>query len=96
MDTATINDCMQKAEWRTRVMLAVVNRSFDNETLIELLNAGWDQAHSEGLQAAAGICQRTADDIGNPVMKQTAEVLANACRVLDAKNKADRLRALGQ
>jgi hypothetical protein len=57
-------DHEQREAWRRRIVEAVVSRSFDDETLAEMLMAGFDEAHAEGLLDAAEICGDVAD--GSP------------------------------
>lgn len=94
MDAAAMEDCTQRAEWRTRILVAVATGSFDTETLIAMLDAGWDQAHSEGLKDAAEICDGVAASLDDPPRKKVATTLADACRELDARNRDS--RAAGQ
>jgi hypothetical protein len=81
-------DVMQKAEWRVRLVRAVLFREHDDDTLLAMLDAGLDMAHSEGLLDAVEVCQGVADQSDGD-QKRVASVLANALRKLDAKNKLD-------
>lgn len=83
-------EALQKAEWRARIMLAVANQAFDTETLLQMLDAGWEQAHSEGLMDAAYICQKIADSMSDARGIKVAGTLAESCRKLDARNRAGR------
>lgn len=87
------DEVTQKVEWRNRVMAAVLRRQFDDETLFEMLDAGWEQAHSEGVLDAAHICQRVAEGAEDSRGKYVAQTLANACLEYDARNKAGRTPA---
>ena len=51
-----------------------------DETLAEMLMAGFDEAHTEGLLDAAAICGDVAD--GSPPSSRVARVLENALRSL--------------
>ena len=51
----------QKGAWRQRIIEAVVDRKFDDETLVTMILAGFDQAHEEGLPEAADVCRGVAD-----------------------------------
>jgi hypothetical protein len=86
---ATVNDeIQQKAEWRARAISDIVLKAHDDETLVEMLEACLNQAHSEGLGDAAYICDKVADDPGiEPVKRRTAKVLARSIRDLDKLNK---------
>lgn len=88
MKSETVELCTQRAEWRHRLLMAIASGKFDAEVIVELLNAGWAQAHTEGLQDASDICQDVANAMGNPVQKHVAQRLANACLELVALNKA--------
>ena len=85
---ATIELCTQRSEWRCRILAAVINGTFDAETIADLLDAGWAQAHTEGLQDASGICQDVANAVHHPVQRRTAQKLADACLELIALNQA--------
>lgn len=84
------DEALQKAEWRTRIMVAVANQAFDTETLLQMLDAGWEQAHSEGLMDAEHVCQRVANSLKDARGAQVAGALAEACRELDARNRSGR------
>jgi len=88
------DDLMQKAEWRSRLVVDILARKFDDETLAEMIEAGLCQAHSEGLLEAAEVCQSVADAVRDPAKKHAASVLASSIRELDARNKVT--RGLGQ
>lgn len=76
---------MQAAEWKARLVAAVIHRDFDDETLAEMLFAGFNQAHSEGLSDAAAICQGVADVV--PHAAKVAGTLAARIRDLDRLNR---------
>lgn len=76
----------QKAEWRARLMGAIIRRDFDDDTLAHMLEAGLNQAHSEGLQDAADICDAIIE--ARPHTKPMFSIIANAIRGLDERNKA--------
>src|SRR5262245_40202562 len=88
--TIATDEITQKVDWRMRVSRAVLERQFDQETLLALLDAGWEQAHSEGVTDAAHICQRIADQAPSPRDRQIAQLLADSCTAYDQKNRADR------
>lgn len=82
------DETQQKAEWRARAISDIVLKAHDNETLVEMLEACLNQAHSEGLGDAAYICDKVADDPEiEPVKRRTAKVLAGSIRDLDKLNK---------
>lgn len=85
--TEATDDMMQKAEWRARLVVDIIARKFDDETLAEMLEAGLCQAHSEGLMDAAYICDKVAEQAVKPASRYAAEVLGNGIRALDIKNK---------
>lgn len=68
----------RRAEWKSRLMRAVLHREFDDEVIADMLVTGLYEAHSEGLQDAANICRKT----GNIQ-------LADAIMLLDRLNKRD-------
>lgn len=78
------DDATQRAEWRIRLVRALVNREHDTETLLAMLEAGLDKAHSEGLQDAAFICQRIADSAAPA--RSVATAVAAAIQDLDRRN----------
>jgi hypothetical protein len=84
------DELMQKAEWRARLIVDIIARKFDDETLAEMLEAGLCQAHSEGLRDAADICQAVAGAVADPAKRHAARVLASSIRDLDTRNKATR------
>ena len=71
--------------WRMRLATAIVYREFDDETLLVMLHAGLHQAHSEGLNDAAHICETVA--VQRPQAQHVASVLAKAIRELDELNR---------
>jgi hypothetical protein len=81
-------EVMQKAEWRVRLVRAVLFREHDSETLLAMLDAGLDMAHSEGLLDAVEVCQGVADQ-SDGEQRRVALVLADGLRKLNAKNAAD-------
>jgi hypothetical protein len=78
-------DTAHRTEWKQRIVAAVVERRFDDETLGHLIAAGFDQAHSDGLADAAYICDRVAE--ARPHTRTVLAVIANAIRDLDARNR---------
>lgn len=89
MIDATIDqdEIQQKVAWRGRLAEAIILRKFDNETLLEMLAAGFHRAHSEGLQDAAKICRRVADRTDqSSIVQQTASILLDAMIDLDRRN----------
>lgn len=75
----------QHIAWRMRLATAIVHREFDDETLLTMLHAGLHQAHSEGLNDAAHICETVA--VQRPQARHVASVLAKAIRELDKLNR---------
>jgi hypothetical protein len=69
----------QCTEWRRRMVEAIISRAFDDETLAEMLMAGFDEAHTEGLLDAADICRDIAE--ASPPGSRVARVLENASRI---------------
>ena len=87
MDAIEKDEVQQKVEWRGRLAEALILRKFDNETMLEMLSAGFHQAHSEGLQDAAHICRQVADATQlSANARQTASVLLEAMLDLDRRN----------
>ena len=81
------DEVAQKAEWRTRLIVDIIQRKFDDETLADMLEAGLRQAHSEGLRDAADICQSVANAVQDPGKARAAFILASSIRDLDVRNK---------
>lgn len=84
------DEIIQKVEWRTRVLKAVLEQAFDKETLSDMLDAGWQQAHSEGVLDAAHICQNVAAGAADTRGRYVAQTLADSCKKYDAMNRTDR------
>jgi len=80
-------------EWRQRLSAAVLNDQFDKETLLDLIEAGWSQAHCEGLQDAADVCDGVAraPTISNE-RRRAAAVLASSIRELERLNRETRIK----
>lgn len=76
----------QHVAWRRRLIDAVLNRAFDDETLVDMLCTGLSEAHAEGVLDAAYVCQKVADASKGEV-KKTAAVLARQIRALEAINR---------
>ena len=84
------DEIRQKAEWRARWCSDILSHKFDDETLSEMLIAGLDKAHSEGVLDAAEICQRIADGDANERWRNVASIIARSLRDLDRRNRAKR------
>ena len=80
-------EVQQKAEWRTRLIVAIIERRFDDETLADMLEAGLDQANSDGLLDAAALCHRVADLVSDPNRRHVASTLAKSIMELDRMNR---------
>jgi hypothetical protein len=90
-------EVQQKSDWRARLMADVLSNMHDEETRAELLIAGLDQAHSEGVEDAAFICDGIAHQAAEPRTRKVATTIAKALREYDARNKSTRAAAsLGQ
>jgi hypothetical protein len=74
----------QRTEWRRRMVEAIIERAFDDETLAEMLMAGFDEAHTEGLLDGADICRDIAE--ASPPGSRVARVLESALRSLVEMN----------
>lgn len=86
MDAAEMAETQQQAEWRARLLVDLMGRRFDDATLVAMLRAGLDEAHSEGLRDAAEICQKVAD--ADPKRwGPVASVLARQIRALIKMNR---------
>lgn len=83
-------EVQQKSEWRARLMADVLSNMHDEEIRSELLIAGLDQAHSEGVEDAATICDGVAHQTKDPTTRRIATTLAKALRDYDRRNKAGR------
>lgn len=83
-------ETMQKVEWRVRLVVDLIARQHDDATLEAMLNAGLEQAYSEGLQEAASVCQAVADGPVQAATKHVASTLAASIRELDRRNRRDR------
>lgn len=84
------DETQQKAEWRGRLMADVLSNMHDEDTRAELLEAGLHQAHSEGVEDAAVICDRIAHHAESREARKVAYIIAKALRDYDARNKATR------
>jgi len=60
VETQISEEAQQRTAWRRRLVEAVPERQFDNEVLVTMLMAGFDQAHAEGLLDAAEVCKEVA------------------------------------
>jgi len=78
---------VQQAEWRARLTVAVINKEFDDETLISMLFAGLNQAHEEGLRDAANLCRDVAKRARFPERVLTASVIADSLERLIKLNR---------
>lgn len=76
----------QSIEWRRRLLEAVLERKFDDEVLVTMLMAGFDQAHADGMLEAADMCKEIGDKALDS--KRVAGVIENALRRLVEMNKA--------
>jgi hypothetical protein len=76
----------QWTEWRRRMVEAIISRAFDDETLAEMLMAGFDEAHTEGLLDAADICRDIAE--ASPPGSRVARVLEKR-PALPGRNERD-------
>lgn len=87
MTVPALNDKSQQSlDWRMRIISAIVRREFDDESLVEMLIAGFHQAHSEGLHDAAHICREVAK---KESARFVASRLERAILELDSLNKKD-------
>lgn len=93
---ATTDEIQQKAEWRSRLMADVLSSAHDDETRCELLEAGLHQAHSEGVEDAAEICDGIARQTSSPQIRAVAETIAKALREYDNRNKLGRSARLSE
>lgn len=76
---------LQSSEWRRRLVEAILQRKFDDETLVTMLMAGFEQAHEEGLTDAAALCRDVA--AGMPSASHVAGTLERSLRELIKRNK---------
>lgn len=89
MTDQQLNDeFQQRAEWRERLIEAVICRSADDETLVDMLMAAFDQSHSDGLQDAAAVCDHAGKNNGEA--GRAARTLAGLIRELDRMNRSDK------
>jgi hypothetical protein len=70
----------QRAEWRSRLMKAVIGRQHDPATLVDMFAAGLQQAYSEGVLDAADMCDTIAKRTTNERDRYVAGVLAQSMR----------------
>lgn len=75
----------QRLEWRRRLVDAVLKREFDDETLIAMVMAGFDQAHEDGISDAADLCRDVA--AGAPDAVRVAGILEKSLRSLIRLNR---------
>lgn len=82
--TVIPDEVQQRAEWRTRLTVAVLERKHDDETLSEMLRAGLNQAHSEGLMDAVHILEQIAKQ--RPAYAPVLDIITVQLRKLDEMN----------
>lgn len=82
------DEIQQKAEWRTRLISAILNREHDNETLCTMLEAGLHQAHSEGVGDAVYVIDQVA--MQRPDHADVLTILSTSLRRLAIANTAGR------
>lgn len=92
MNHAQAEQLQQRAEWRARLMADVLSNMHDDETRVQMLFAGLEQAHQEGMSDAADICDGLA--VAKPGTRDAtvAFVISNAIRALcrlNQKSKVD-------
>lgn len=87
-DTNELDDeSRQAVDWRMRLIEAILNRYHDDETLVAMLEAGLNQAHSEGLISGALLCE---DIAGLRIASAPTFLYAAKCiRDLDALNQSN-------
>lgn len=85
---ADADEVDQKTDWRSRLVQAVLAREFEDETLVLMLEAGLQEAHSEGVLDAASICERVAE--ADSPARTVALVLAKALRKYNDRNVSNR------
>lgn len=86
LQVSDLNDeGQQRAAWQQRLVQAVLDRKFDDETLVTMLSAGFDQAHEDGLRDAADICRDIG--AGSPAATRIARHIEKALRNLIQLNK---------
>lgn len=81
----------QRAAWRSRLVESVLTKQFDAATTAEMLMAGFDQSHTEGLADAADICRGVADSSDPPV--RAAQILEQSIRKLIDMNNTSNQKA---
>lgn len=86
-------EVQQKSDWRARLMADVLSNTHDEETRAELLIAGLEQAHTEGVEDATFICDGIAHQSVEPRTIKVATTIAKALRDYNARNKNGRSHA---
>lgn len=91
MTPEVVDELTRKAEWRARLISDIIGRRFDDATLEAMLEAGLHQAHSEGLEDAASVCDGVAAAPGiSPERLRVVAVMARSIRQLDRMNRQGR------
>lgn len=83
----SMDSIRQKAEWRGRLAAVMLNKTHDDDTRLALLEAGLDQAHSEGVLDCAEICENIARGSSNLAVVRFAATIAKTLREFDARNR---------
>jgi len=88
MESVAVDDeVAQSVAWRVRLTEAIIYRQFDDETLVEMLGAGFNQAHSEGMADAADICRNVAEAAADDRGRHVAATLTKAIETCDRANR---------
>lgn len=82
----------QRWEWQKRIIEAVLDRKFDDETIVIMLIQGFHQAHQEGISEAAQICEEVAAVAPIGEYKRVATTLGESLRELVRRNEESAAR----
>lgn len=79
----------QRGEWRLRLIKAAIGREHSNDTLVDMLVAGLQQAYIEGVLDCAEMCDVIATRTTAARDRFVAATLANSMREYSALNARD-------
>lgn len=89
------DESQQEIAWKVRLLVDLIGRRFDDQTLEAMLNAGLDKAHEEGIRDAAELCRMMSERTPHLSNKHALDIAAEAIADLAASQaKSSGLRAL--
>lgn len=68
---ADMKEVAERAAWRTRLVIDVLRGTHDKKTIADMVDAGLNQAHREGVEDAIDICDRALSG----AMPDVAEII---------------------